>query len=123
MGPASRYLKERLGVDAPGLFCYAGTMKKNEELIERRAAKVRKVLMKTKDWGMNAMALLLVTMMVLAVMLFCVGFWNMGLGYVVIGAAVVLTVVIGWNVLDNWSYNELEKARHRRYMEEIKEGK
>lgn len=96
--------------------------KREEELIgndeaEQRAIKVRKVLTKTKEWGQNLAAMLLVAAMGLAVILFCVAFWKLGLGFIVIIAAVVLAAVGVWVRLDHWTYNELEKARHRRYKE------
>lgn len=98
-------------------------MEKNrQELIdnykaEQRAIKVRKTLTKTRDWGENLAALLVVLSVVGAVVIVCVGLWGVGLGFIPIAAGVVLAVVIIWMLIDHWSYNELEKARYRRYKE------
>lgn len=93
--------------------------KSRQELVdnykaEQRAIKVRKVLRKTKEWGENIAALILIALVVLAVIMFCVAFWELGLGFLVLLAGVILTAVVVWNLVDNWSYNELEKARYRR---------
>lgn len=98
-------------------------MEKNrQELIdnykaEQRAIKVRKVLTNTKEWGANILATLLLLVLAGAVIGICVGVWNMGLGFLLIGAGVVLALVVVWHLMDSWSDTELDKARQRRYNE------
>jgi protein-S-isoprenylcysteine O-methyltransferase Ste14 len=98
-------------------------MEKNrQELIdnykaEQRAIKVRKVLTKTKEWGENIAAVLFFLVMAGTIIVICVGVWNMGLGFLLIGAGVALALVVIWHLVDSWSDTELDKARQRRYNE------
>lgn len=96
--------------------------KKRQELIdnykaEQRAIKTRRVLAKTRDWGENIAALLCILTVGLAVTLVCVTVWNLGLGFIVIGAGVVIALVTVWVLVDIWADEQIEKARYRRHKE------